>query len=204
MLTYAWTGIAAIALPFCLYVAADAYRDVQARKMSGLNHGREMLARLLVVTSSLTAAAFFIWICLGIYQLFLREWTPDPWKTTITPAGLVLSELVLAGAMIYKQQIRRRVLVEDMASEQTRAAAAAALASTERRDLTEATRELTTATQEQTAALHNGPMAAQLDNTRATDELKDSTDELKESTDAATLVVKTQIELRKLDGESDG
>lgn len=197
MLTYAWIGIAVVTLPFCLYVAFDASRDVQARKVAGMNHGRETLARLLVVTSSLTATAFSIWICLGLYVLFLRASTPEPWKTTITPAGLVLAELALAIGMIYKQQVRKRVLIEDMQSERTRTQAAAALASSERKELTQATRELTTATQEQTAAIHNGPMAAAIAQTEATEVLTTATEA---NTDV--IRISTEVELKKLDGEN--
>lgn len=193
-----WIGIAVVTLPSCLYVAYDAYRDVQIREATGLNHGRETLAKLLIVTSLLIAFVFLCWVLLGLYQVWLYRYLPLSWAAVISPGLSLLSELALAFAMIYKQRVRLRVFKQDTKDERIREKAAAALASAERVALTEATKELTVATEAQTHAIYNGPMAAQIAQTEATDELTQATTE---NTDV--IKISTEVELKKLDGEAD-
>lgn len=123
-----WVAIALFGLSYGLMVRRDAMIDVRARHEAQMNHGRETLARLLVVTSSLSSYALFIFLVVGLGSMLI------PGNPQTTPASYVLqfllvsAECAIAYSLYYKQTVRTRVLLDDMNSEALRIAAAALVA----------------------------------------------------------------------------
>lgn len=153
VLTVLWVFIAAVTLPYALFIAHDAWLDVRARSIGRLNHGRETLARLLVVTSSLCSVAFLIFLLVGLYALSPYSRVDGPWRGLVVPSALVLAEAVLGAMLIYKQRVRKRVLTEDINSEAVRVAAAALLAAESLAANTEALQRNSDVVEENTVAL---------------------------------------------------
>lgn len=203
---FVWVAVAVFGLFYCLLIRSEAEKDLIARHAAGINSGREELAKLLVTTSTLSAIAFIIWLVCG-----LLLWTEPPVMARtpygyVVKIGIISSEVAIAAVQFIKQRVRRRVLLRDMKSKATREAAAAALASQDQQEHTEALNRSTVAidrnsviTEAVTHALTNGPLAAQSAQTEATGQLT-------EATEANTDVIKisTEIELKKLDGETNG
>jgi hypothetical protein len=148
--------VAFIGLVSGLQLRHDARLDVAARQIAGVNHGTADLARLLVVTSTLLSASMLFFLAVATFA----AWSPP--NARIRPSsyalqvGLVLSEACVAGALWYKQRVRRRVFERDMADQALREAAASTRALAELAANTNALAANTAATEAATEALGGG------------------------------------------------
>jgi hypothetical protein len=148
-----WVAGAAFGLMYGLLVRRDAMIDVQARHDAQMNSGRETLARLLVVTSSLLSYALFIFLLVGIGAMMMPG---DPRTTPMSyvlQLMLVSAEWAVTASLYYKQRVRTRVLLDDMKSEALRVAAAALVAAENLAANTQALVDNTIATEAATEAI---------------------------------------------------
>lgn len=212
MVEVVWVVVATFGLFYGLRVRHDALLDVRARHVAKINSGREEIARLLMVTTSLSTYAFSVWLICGGLAMLIPSATTSPIGYMIQ-AGLVSAEVAIAYSLYYMQKVRRRVLLRDMNSAEIRKRAAADLDSLERKAQTAASVAQTAATEAQTAAtqaqtaateaathaLQNGPMQAQIAQTEATTELTSATSENTE-----VIKISTEVELKKLDEDKHG
>ncbi len=165
----AWVLVGIFGLFYGLLVVHDAVIDVRVRRSAGLNHGREQIAQLLVVTSSLLVYVFVIFLAAGGLSMTI------PTPGVVRPAAHVIQaffvsvEVALAFMLFYKHRVRRRVFNRELADQDLRAAAAVELARVELEHNTVALEANTAATEAATDAMQNGGLAAQLDATRAMD-----------------------------------
>lgn len=192
LIEVAWVAVALFGLFYGVKVRGDAVKDVAVRRAAGINSGRQDLAQLLVVTSSLLSFAFSVWLLCGLLAMMVPSRPVTSPVTYLIQAGLVWSEIALAYMLYYTQKVRRRVLLRDMNSDAVRARAASAVAALEQRANTDALVANTAATEAATQALQNGPMAAQIENTLSTD------------ANTAAIEVHTEIEIKKLGEDKDG
>lgn len=198
-----WVAVAVFGLFYCLSVRSDAKQDLRARHAAGVNSGREELAQLLVITTSLTAFAFTVWLACGLLLFTVPASLATSPSGYVVKVGIIAAEIAIALAQFFKQRVRRHVLLRDMRSDAIQAAAAALLASQERQQNTQALLANTAATEAATHALQNGPMTAQIAQTTATEELTDATDELKVVTEKNTASIDISIKARQGDTDTN-
>jgi hypothetical protein len=114
-----WIVISGLTLPYGLRLTYDAHMDVRARLRAGINGSLGELAHLLVITSALTSFAFFVFLVCGLIAATIPS-SPYRPLTYVIVTGLILAESALSVALIYKQRVRRRVLIRDMAAEEAK------------------------------------------------------------------------------------
>ncbi len=179
----AWIAIAAFGLFYGLLLRSDARKDVAARKLAGVNSGREELAALLVVTSTLTTYAFLGFLLAGLLAATVPSRAVTPLAVYVLQAFLISGQASLAVMVWHKQRVRRRVFNRDMADRELRRTAESVLATAEAKRLataaeliaerqehnTAALEANTIATEAATEAMENGGLSAQIDATRAMD-----------------------------------
>lgn len=85
-----------------------------------MNHGREDIARLLVVTSSLMTFAFVIFLCGGFLSWTIPNVAVTSPVSYFIQAALVSAEVALAFVLWYWQRVRSRVFERDRIAEQAR------------------------------------------------------------------------------------
>ncbi len=121
----AWVIVGVFGLFYGLRVVYDAVIDVRVRRSAGLNHGREQIAQLLVVTSSLLVYVFVVLLVAGGLSMTI------PTPGIVRPAAHVIQaffvsvEVALAFMLFYKHRVRRRVFNRELADQDLRDAAAA-------------------------------------------------------------------------------
>lgn len=145
--------VAVIGMVYGLKIRRDAVLDVEARHVGRLNSGREELARLLVITSSLLTFSMACFLLVGLSASISG---PNPHarpSSYFIQAALVLAESSVAATLWYKQRVRRRVLLRDMESDEVRLMAAALLAAEQLAANTDAIQANTDATVAATDAL---------------------------------------------------
>ncbi len=115
-----WIALAVFGVFYSWKLRRDARADVLARHASGINAGRETLAKLLVVTASVLLYVFSVFLLAGLLAAAIPSPAVTSPESYVIQFMLVSVEAALAWMAYYKQHIRHGVLVRDMNSEALR------------------------------------------------------------------------------------